>query len=162
MGLYVFGFGILGGILFSIVLTCYPEKMRLSAFIVCIASNFTLVYFYSAAVQANMTQVKVACSLLGFFLLPILFNAYELAVEQTAHMGVGENMSCGLINVVANFVGFLVAIALTPALDKDTKESTKVTFIVLFINLSLALIFLTLGQMYKTVEAKERLLFRDD
>ena len=71
-------------------------------------------------------------------------------------------MSCGLINVVANFVGFLVAIALTPALDKDTKESTKVTFIVLFINLSLALIFLTLGQMYKTAEAKERLLFRDD
>ena len=74
-------------------------------------------------------------------------------------MGVGDTMSCGLINVVANFVGFLLAIVLTPALDKKTPESIRMTFIVLFINLALALVFLTLGKIYKT---ESRLPLRDD
>ena len=92
--------------------------------------------------------------MLGFFLLPILFNTYELAVEQTAYMGVGETMSCGLINVVANFVGFLIAIALTPALDKETRKSTGVTFIVLYIIIILALVFLCLGKACKNDSRK--------
>ena len=54
-------------------------------------------------------------------------------------------MSCGLINIVANTFGFLLAIGLTPALDKETKTSTSVTFIILFINLAYSLVFLSLG-----------------
>ena len=60
----------------------------------------------------------MACAALGFFLLPILFVAYELAVESTAVDGVGETMSWGLINVTANFFGFLVALGLQPELAK--------------------------------------------
>lgn len=62
----------------------------------------------------------MSCAIHGFFLLPILFVAYELAVMQTASDGVGDTMSCGLINLTANFLGFLIAIALTPALGKET------------------------------------------
>lgn len=80
MGCFVFGFGILGGILFSLVLTCYPEKMTSAAYVVCITSFLGLAFFYAADVKANKPEILVACSLLGFCLLPILFVAYELAV----------------------------------------------------------------------------------
>jgi len=84
---------------------------------------------------------------LGFFLLPILFVAYELAVEATVKDGVGETMSCGLINVTANFAGFLIAIMLQPELTKETKSQTMIVFIVLFANLGLSLVFLILGSV---------------
>ena len=87
----------------------------------------------------------VACAILGFFLLPILFVAYELAVEQTAPDGIGDSMSCGLINMTANILGFIIAIGLTPALSQETKESTSVTFLALFVNLAVAILFLVLG-----------------
>ena len=81
MGLYVFGFGILGGILFSMVLTCHPTQMINSALLVCVTTIMSLALFYYADTRQNETALLVVCSFLGFFLLPILFNAYELAVE---------------------------------------------------------------------------------
>ena len=118
MGLFVFGFGIPGGIIFSMVLTCKPWLLKKAALLICITSIGSLVFFYIATTKADKTLVFIACAVLGFFLLPILFVAYELAVEATAKDGVGETMSCGLINVVANFAGFLMAIALQPELAK--------------------------------------------
>ena len=56
-------------------------------------------------------------------------------------------MSCGLINIVANFAGFLLAIALTPALDKENIQGAMTTFIVLFGNLAVALVFLIFGKI---------------
>ena len=156
LGLSVYGFGILGGVLFSIYLTWNPRHMLKSAFIVCISSMMTLAYFYFANTRADKTELFVASSILGFLLLPILFVAYELAVSQTAHLGVGENMSCGLINVTANILGFLVAISLTPALDKETTDSTDVTFLVMFINLAIALLFLILGSVCGGSEPSNR------
>ena len=55
--------------------------MMKSAFCVCILSVLTLAYFFFADERADVTELYVACSLFGFFLLPILFVAYELAVE---------------------------------------------------------------------------------
>ena len=63
--------------------------------------------------------------------------------------GVGDSMSSGLINTYANIMGFIVAIALTPALEKETKSSTTATFVVLFVNLALALLFLVFGSICK-------------
>ena len=80
MGLFVFGFGILGGVLFSIVLTWYPEKMTLASYIICITSVLSLAFFFAADVKAVKSEILIACSILGFCLLPILFVAYELAV----------------------------------------------------------------------------------
>ena len=55
----------------------------------------------------DKTQLLVACSAGGFCVLPILMVAYELAVAQTTLLGVGEGMSCGLINSLANSLGFI-------------------------------------------------------
>ena len=81
MGLFVFGFGIPGGIIFSIVLTKYPTHMMKAAFFIRIASIATLIMFFIATVNADKTLILASCATLGFFLLPILFVAYELAVE---------------------------------------------------------------------------------
>ena len=48
MGLFVLGFGILGGILFSMVLMCYPSQMLNSALLVCTSAFLTLATFFYA------------------------------------------------------------------------------------------------------------------
>lgn len=149
MGLYLFGFGIVGGILFSVVLTVFPSKMMKANYVLNVASILSLGFFVFADINADKTMLILASTALGFFLIPILFVAYELAVEQTAHLGVSENMSCGLINIYANFVGFLIAIALTPAINRETHASTNVTFVVLLVNLLLSLVFLAAGSSLK-------------
>ena len=155
MGLIIFGFGVIGGIVFSIVLTWYPDKMMKAAYLTCITSILTLIFFFYADIRASKAEISVSLAIHGFFLLPILFIAYELAVKQTQPSGVGDSTSCGLINVVANFLGFLLAISLTPALDKQTKASTNVTITVLFVNLALALMFLFVGSIFTDSSERE-------
>ena len=149
MGLFVFGFGVLGGVIFSLILMRFPAQMMLAAYIVCVASLACLAFFYVADRQADRGGILAACGVHGFFLLPILFVAYELAVMHTAKDGVGDTMSCGLVNVYANFVGFLIAMALTPALAKETEGGATTTLVVLFANLCVALVFLVVGSAYK-------------
>lgn len=48
MGLFVFGFGILGGVIFAIVLMRYPKKMMLSTYLITILSIICLTFFYLA------------------------------------------------------------------------------------------------------------------
>ena len=80
MGLFVLGFGVLGGITFSIILMWYPKKMESAAYLICIVSILTLGFFYFADKRADQSEILVSCAIHGFFLLPILFVAYELAV----------------------------------------------------------------------------------
>jgi len=49
MGLVVYGPGILGGVLASVVLTRYPEKMMKAAYLVTVTSTLTLAFFFYAA-----------------------------------------------------------------------------------------------------------------
>ena len=147
MGLFVFGAGIPGGIIFSLFLTWKPEFLKKSAYLICITAIASLAFFYLVTIREDEILVYIACGVLGFFLLPILFVAYELAVESTVKDGVGETMSCGLINVVANFAGFLMALALQPELATETKDKTMIAIIVLFANLGLSLMFLILGDI---------------
>jgi len=80
MGLYVLGFGILGSIIFSLYLMWSPKQMTSAAYVICIASIMFLGFFYFADKRSDETEILVACAIHGFFLLPILFVAYELAV----------------------------------------------------------------------------------
>ena len=48
MGLFVYGFGIIGGVISSIVLMRYPEKMMFSAFLINIVSLLCLAFFFVA------------------------------------------------------------------------------------------------------------------
>jgi hypothetical protein len=47
---------------------------------------------------------------------------YELAVAQTLPKGIGEAMSCGLINVTCNLAGFLSIMGFTPYLSSGDKS----------------------------------------
>ena len=53
LGVYVQGFGVVGGVVFSILLAAYPSKMMASAYISCIMSIVCLAYFYAADIAAN-------------------------------------------------------------------------------------------------------------
>ena len=98
----------------AIVLYYRPKNLPEAALFVAIATTITFGYFYlGTTVFDDKTQILVACSVGGFSVLPILLVAYELAVEQTSSIGVGEGMSCGLINSLANFLGFLFVAGLT-------------------------------------------------
>ena len=98
----------------AIVLYYRPKNLPEAALFVGIATTLTFVYFYLGTnMFDDKTQILLACGAGGFSVLPILLVAYELAVEQTSYLGVGEGMSCGLINSLANFLGFLFVAGLT-------------------------------------------------
>ena len=80
MGVLVMATGVVGGVLASLILTRYPDKMTKAAYAVTILSIGTLAYFFVADRLADKTQLLVSCGVLGFTLLPILMIAYELAV----------------------------------------------------------------------------------
>jgi len=141
-------FGILGGILYSVVLTWYPGKLIFGAYSYTIGLIVTLAFYYYVATLGDRTWLSVASSSIGFFLFPFIFVAFEIAVEQTAQDGVGDTLSCGLINVLANTVGFVLVLSLTPLLTKESEGATGATFAILFANLGLALVFLILGSVF--------------
>ena len=53
LGVYVQGVGVIGGVVFSILLTAYPSKMMFAAYTSCIMSIVCLAYFYAADIAAN-------------------------------------------------------------------------------------------------------------
>ena len=75
--------------------------------------------------------------------------AYELAVAQTLHLGIGEGMSCGLINTLANTLGSLYVFFLTFWLQQDTESASETVMVVLVINVSLALILIGVSRCLK-------------
>ena len=58
-------------------------------------------------------------------------------------------MSCGLINSLANTLGFVYVFALTFWLSKDTEKASESVMIVLTITLALAIILMLVSQFMK-------------
>ena len=85
---------------------------------------------------------------MGFFLLPVIFVAYELAVEQTVKDGVGDTLSCGIINVGANTLSFIAAFALGFELEKETIRSNTITYSILLCNLLISFCLLVVASVY--------------
>jgi len=48
MGFFVFGLGIIGGVLASVVLTCHPEQMKKASYLIAVTATLTLAFFYYA------------------------------------------------------------------------------------------------------------------
>lgn len=96
----------------------------------------------------------VAISLMGFFLLPVIFVGYELAVEQTMKDNVGDTLSCGIINVATNLISGIVFFSINGLVNKETQTSNTITYIILIVNLVLALVFLIIGTFYGKKEEK--------
>ena len=147
MGLFLQAFGCVGGIVFATVLTFYPEKFMLGAYIIMIGSILGMSFFVYADGNADRTLLCLASSFIGFFMLPMIFVGYELVVEQTKNDGVGETVSCGIINVASNLFSFLLALVLTPLVERETHQSNQLTFMILFINLLIGFMFLVLASI---------------
>ena len=56
-------------------------------------------------------------------------------------------MSCGIINVASNLFSFLLALVLTPLVERETHQSNQLTFMILFVNLLVGFIFLILANI---------------
>ena len=81
LGLYLQGFGILNGIIFSLFLTKYPKYMESAAYVIIIATIISLSLFYIAMIENNKTFLIASVSILGSSTMPTFFVAYEIAVE---------------------------------------------------------------------------------
>lgn len=81
MGMYMEVFGIIGGILFSLVLTWYPGRLMLGAYTIILGLIASLAFFLYVNTLADRTLLCVGSSAMGFFLFPMIFVAFELAVE---------------------------------------------------------------------------------
>lgn len=81
LGVYFQATGIVGGVIFSLVLFRYPKQLMLSAYIIGVGQIVTLGFFWYADTLASRPLLITAICLMGFFLFPVLFVAFELAVE---------------------------------------------------------------------------------
>lgn len=121
--------GIIGSILVSIVITKYGVDYLKSNKLVAFSSLLFICLFWILISKPDWT--KVSTSLFGFFNLPIFFVAYELAVDQTSSSGLGEALPCGIINMLANGISFIIVVSLTPILSRQTKQDSQIALFVL-------------------------------
>ena len=63
------------------ILTCYPDKLFIGFYTICIGCLLSLGFFVFADSQARKDMLCAASACTGFFLLPMMFVGYELAVE---------------------------------------------------------------------------------
>ena len=104
----------------------------------------------------DRTHIILSSAVGGFVTLPILMVAYELAVEQTAHLGIGEGMSCGLINSLANLLGFVYVLILTPFLDRKTKQDCLSSMLFLLTSLAVAMVLIIISNFVNSRKKTQR------
>ena len=123
----------------AVVLYNRPEYLVEASASIVFGTILTFIFFIlSSALFDSETQIIIATSVGGFTILPILMVAYELAVAQTSHLGIGEGMSCGLINSLANLLGFFYVLCLTPLLDEKTQTASITAMYILLTSLAVA------------------------
>jgi len=135
MGIFLNLFGIIGSICAGAALSkanadmLFANKMIACVSLVAFAGFFVVTLFDNHTLWAEYLVISV----LGFVNIPIFFVAYELAVKQTAHLGVGEALPCGIINMMANAIGFAEVFLLTPVLRSETKVRSEITMTLIFL-----------------------------
>jgi len=77
---------------------------------------------------------------------------YELAVAQTLPKGIGEAMSCGMINVTCNLFGFLSIMGFTPYLSGGAQKNVLGSILIMA-----AMLVVGVGLMvYVSLKYKEK------
>lgn len=144
--------GIAGSVLSCVVISKVQPKsgspvptLKRAALISATLTLAAMCYFTFATHNADRTQLVVASSALGVVAYPIIYITYELLVGLTP--GVGEAMSCGILNSVANLGGFLIILGATPFLGNARKSDSMAVMLVL---ISVILLAITLILMIKT------------
>lgn len=105
-----------------------------------------MILMYVAIITKNYPFLLVTTGLNGFFNLGIFSLAYELGVELT--FPVGEAMSGGFINTIANSIGFIMVLSVTPILNAHREVDVLICFIIFGVLLVIAL-FLILASDIK-------------
>eukprot|EP00347_Sterkiella_histriomuscorum_P005502 403356370 len=128
--------GIGGGIVTSIVLTYFPRYKPTSIVIASLTFlSYMMVHF--AIYSQSFAFLVVAIIFNGFFCLSIFSVAFELGVELS--FPVGEASSGGLINSVANVIGFVVVFIMTPILNNNQGIDVMICSIIFGVMLLMAL-----------------------
>ena len=153
MGLYLQCFGMAGGILSSFVLTCYP-KLKLANYTIMVLTILATVFFDMSMRNGNKPLIFTSCAVTGVVILSIFMVAYELAVEQTHAQGVGEAMSCGIINTISNLVSAILVVSITPSLNKETKGASTIGMSILYGIEVLGLISMIMADMFNSKRKK--------
>ena len=92
-----------------------------------IFTAITTVLVYLAVLSGSYPWL-IACMILnGFFNLGTYSVAYEMGVELT--FPVGEATSNGVINSLANIIGFFMVLAVTPILGRQSDSDVWITFL---------------------------------
>ena len=136
---YNFG-GILGNLLASLVACKLPNKLEAVFLTVALTSTLTYIYFFVATMGASRVNIIISCLLVGIANLPVFTVSYELAVQQTMSLGIGEALSCGLINSFGNVIGWASVIGMTPLLDQVTEKNSIISQAILIVLLGVSVI----------------------
>ena len=150
LGILLNASGLLGAALAAFFFNgASASKFRRAAIMCGIFTIMAFAYFTIAVkTLRSETHIAIATACVGFFNLPMFMIGYELAVRQTLYKGIGEALSCGLINLLANFLGFVWIIILTPYLASNTEQHALTT---IFFNAGMLLISVIMMICVKTV-----------
>ena len=89
-------------------------------------------------------MLMVATNMNGFACLAQYSVAYEMSVGIARHLHAGEATIGGLINMLANLLGCVLVLALTPFLNYEQVVDVQIANGVLFGVLALALVLMAL------------------
>ena len=133
--------GLIGQVIASFLVCMWPKSLQLVFLIIAATSLLTFGYFFLATLVASKANIILACVLVGIANLPVYTVSYELVVQQTLSLGVGEGLSCGLINLLSNMIGWVCVLGLTPLLDKVEQRYSILSMAGLTFGLGLSVIF---------------------
>eukprot|EP00347_Sterkiella_histriomuscorum_P005469 403356498 len=128
--------GIGGGIVTSIVLTYFP-RYKPTSIVIASLTFLSYIKVHFAIYSQSFAFLVVAIIFNGFFCLSIFSVAFELGVELS--FPVGEASSGGLINSVANVIGFVVVFIMTPILNNNQGIDVMICSIIFGVMLLMAL-----------------------
>lgn len=98
---------------------------------------------YACIISENYWLLMLATISNGFFNLAQFSVSYEMAVHQVKELNIGEATICGCINTMANLIGFVLVLILTPILNKESPLDLGIT-----VGIFLTLLLVSLILMY--------------
>lgn len=120
----------------------FAQTLKIATFITVSLTLVAFLYFAFAVYIADKTNLVLSSILMGLSAYPVMFLGYELVVSLTP--GIGEAMSCGLLNTFANAFGFFVILLATNFLSKGMQSDSITVLIILAVLVAVSLILIAL------------------
>jgi len=120
----------------------FAHTLKTAAVMQIVLSLVAFLYFSFAVLSANKTHLVLSSLAMGLTTYPMLFLGYELVVSLTP--GIGEAMSCGLLNSLGNACGFLVILLATNFLSEGMRTDSVIVMTILAVLIVVSLVLMTL------------------